>query len=161
MTTLTISVPQVGLADTTEDVKVATNFTNLGTWANGNIDTNNIASAAGITTAQLNTTGILLAPNPSGAGIINPSRVVNTAYQPSTTRPTLVTVCAVGGGSGSNTGILKIGATSSPTTVAAGATLTTAAGQVPMTVILPAAWWYEVVVSVGSLTIPQTIEITL
>jgi hypothetical protein len=147
MGSISLQIPQIGLADTTEDVKVANNFSTIQTAINGNIDQTNLSATAGI---LLNSTTLT-----------NPSRVVNTAYQPSTTRPTLLVVCVVGGGAGTNTVILKIGSTSSPTLVAGAATLTTVAGQIPITTIVPAGWWYSAVLSVGSATIPQVTEITL
>lgn len=39
-----LNIPQVGLPDTTEDVKVANNFTTLSTWGNGNISDTDLLS---------------------------------------------------------------------------------------------------------------------
>lgn len=44
MTTLNVQVPITNQPNSTEDPKIATTFTNLGTWANGNIDSGNIAN---------------------------------------------------------------------------------------------------------------------
>jgi len=55
MGTLILQTPQLGQSDATEEAKVASDFTTIQTWANGGIDTNNLAARAGITTSQLAT----------------------------------------------------------------------------------------------------------
>lgn len=44
MGTISLSVPQTGQPNSTEDPKIATDFTTLQTWANGNIDGSNVAA---------------------------------------------------------------------------------------------------------------------
>jgi len=50
---ISLETANIGQSDSTEEPKLVRNFTVLQTWANGNIDTNNLAPAAGIRAAQL------------------------------------------------------------------------------------------------------------
>lgn len=43
---ISLSIPQVGLSDQTEDPKVANDLTIIQTWANGNIDATNLSAVA-------------------------------------------------------------------------------------------------------------------
>lgn len=52
MGSISLNIPQIGLSDTTEDVKVANNFTTLQTAINGSLDSTNLNAAAAITRAQ-------------------------------------------------------------------------------------------------------------
>jgi hypothetical protein len=53
MTKLSITKPEIGKPDSTEDVKLVNALTAIEAWANGEIDTTNLAAAAGITEGQL------------------------------------------------------------------------------------------------------------
>lgn len=59
MGSISLSIPVSGQPNATEDVKVANNFTTLQTWANGNVDTNNISPTAGIKVSQMAGGGLL------------------------------------------------------------------------------------------------------
>lgn len=50
---ISLSIPQVGQSEATEEPKIASDLTILQTLVNGNIDTNNLSPTAGITAAQL------------------------------------------------------------------------------------------------------------
>lgn len=56
MSQISLSIPQVGLPDTTEDVKVANNFTTIQNVINGGLDGTNL-SAAGAQSAAVNQSG--------------------------------------------------------------------------------------------------------
>ena len=46
MGNISLNIPQVGLSDSTEDPKIATNFTTIQTAINGNLDATNLAASA-------------------------------------------------------------------------------------------------------------------
>jgi hypothetical protein len=50
---ISLSIPQVGQPDSTEEPKIANDLTLIENAINGNLDTNNLAAAAGIVKAQL------------------------------------------------------------------------------------------------------------
>ena len=54
---ISLNLPQIGLNNSTEDAKIPSDFTTLQTVINGNLDTTNISSTAGITDAQLASPG--------------------------------------------------------------------------------------------------------
>ena len=50
---ISLETANIGQSDSTEEPKIVNNFTRIQTWANGNIDTNNLSRTAGVTAAQL------------------------------------------------------------------------------------------------------------
>ena len=51
MTLLSLSIPQAGLPNSTEDPKIASDLSAIMTWANGGIDATNLAPGSGIIVA--------------------------------------------------------------------------------------------------------------
>lgn len=112
------------------------------------------ASIASVAAAR-NNPGVLAAP--SGT-MVPQTRVTNTAYQPSTIRPTLVIV-TTGGVGAAEVGI-RMDAANPPTTVIgilAGGT----ASLVTCTFIVPPSFFYLFHADTGSPTITSTFEYTL
>src|SRR6185312_16248441 len=78
---ISLNIPQVGLPDTTEDVKVANNFTTIQNAINGNVDATNL-SATAAQAAGVNQSGQTV----KGSAIIATSQsVTSTSF---TTLPT-------------------------------------------------------------------------
>jgi len=78
---ISLNIPQIGLPDTTEDVKVANNFTTLQNTINGNIDSTNLSAA----TAQA------AAVNQSGQTVKGATNIATSQSTTSTTYTTLAT----------------------------------------------------------------------
>jgi hypothetical protein len=86
MGTISLQVPTVGQPDTTEDVKVANNFTTIQTVINGNLDTTNLAPAVS-QSAGVNASGQTV----KGATIIATSQNTGSASYTTLTTPDQVT----------------------------------------------------------------------
>lgn len=99
------------------------------------------------------------------------TRALGTAYQPSTTRPTVVIVTMnMSAGSGSTSGVkIYMDSSSTPSTEimrsdigqAGGTAPPTIASNVPLTFIVPTGYYYEIVNLGGSPPIVETMEYTL
>lgn len=74
MGTISLSIPQTGQPNSTEDPKIATDFTTIQTWANGNIDVSNLSSAAQTTLLGGSWQSLTLGTNIGafGAGTFSP-----------------------------------------------------------------------------------------
>lgn len=99
------------------------------------------------------------------------TRVLGTAYQPSTTRPTVVIVTMnMTAGSATTSGVMiNMDATANPTTEimrtdigqSAGTAPPTLASNVPLTFVVPPGYFYKIVNLGGSPPIVETVEYTL
>ena len=83
---ISLNIPQVGLPDTTEDVKVANNFTTLQNAINGNIDSTNL-SATAAQSAGVNQSGQTV----KGAAVIGTSQNTSSSTFATLATPDQVT----------------------------------------------------------------------
>lgn len=89
---ISLSIPQVGLPNSTEDPKIASDFNTIMTWANGNVDLTNLSAsvAAMVTQSQQSITG--------SASITNGTFAIEFSGNPLTITlptPTAGTRCSV------------------------------------------------------------------